>query len=71
MGDIERYRVGWTAYRQVKVKRRLAVEFIGFGHDMFLALTEDGARWQAVRRVPGRIGFPGCEIGIRYVKRLI
>jgi hypothetical protein len=61
------YKVGWRAYWP-RFDALGKVEILAVSWDIIPASSVQKAMEIAVRRVPERIGHPGCSVGIRYVK---
>lgn len=65
MPEAQQWLVGWKAYGWLNSYTPVLV---AIGRDKFIAISQESAQSQAVRKVPDRIGLPGVEIGIRYAR---
>lgn len=68
MPEMKIYKVGWRAYWPHFAPGTAKPDILGVGWDIVTAPTVERAMEVARKRVPGLIGHPGCEVGIRYVK---
>lgn len=68
MLEMKTFKVGWRAYWPHFAPGSAKPEVLGVGWDIIQAPTLERAMAYARKRVPGQIGHPGCEVGIRYVK---